>query len=427
MQTSLVRLRNVNLMNEKTIQPSETPILKLLSVAALLTILGVAATTVLAIETLMERWLAIALLAGISALTMRLHPEDETVNPAQTNIILGIQTVMLVILLIVFPQAETLTIIFYILSVEAMLYNPPTIGASWLIGYSIIMAVYTFSQNELGDSLVYLASFAGGLLLFSLVSGALRNARMAQRRSENLLAALTAAHQQLQDYSEKVESLSVHAERNRMAREMHDTIGHRLTVAAVQLEAARKLALSNPEKTASVIVIALQEVREALSELRQTVGRLREQPETDLVLSHALNRLAESFRLSGELTIHLEIPDKELLLPDPHRLAIYRAAQEGLTNVQRHAQATQAWLRLESQPACIILEVEDNGRGLPGSFSLQTANAVPGPNTPSTSYGLRGMYERITQLGGRMELVNRAGGGTCLRVSLPFVQENSHA
>jgi signal transduction histidine kinase len=115
------------------------------------------------------------------------------------------------------------------------------------------------------------------------------------------------------------------------------------------------------------------------------------------------------------------MPDDDLNLPDTHRLALYRAAQEGLTNVQRHAAATQAWLRLGCLPNSVQLEVEDNGRGLPKSFALN-GSFLPA----SGSYGLRGMQERLAQLGGRMELAPRPEGGTLLRVSLPFAAESKN-
>ena len=336
--------------------------------------------------------------------------------------VLGLQTALLLALILLFPQAEGLPILFYILAVEAMLYFPAKIGLIWLAGYAIIATIIQISRLGFTESLSALASFAGGLLLFGLVSAALRSARQAQLRSERLLVELQAANRQLQEYADQVETSSVIAERNRLAREMHDTIGHRLTVAAVQLEAARKLVLSDAEQASGLLVTTQQQVREALNELRQTVGRLREPLEADLQLAQALPRLVDSFRQSSQLAVHLEMPGGDLDLPDTHRLALYRAAQEGLTNVQRHAAATQAWLRLGYLTGSVQLEVEDNGRGLPQGFAIN-ASSLPA----SGSYGLRGMQERLAQLGGRMELEARPEGGTRLRVSLPFTAENSHA
>ena len=400
------------------------PHINLLAAANLITLLGVAVPTLLTIGPLLERWLALILLAAFGGLAARLPQDEDETHRQSIYLILGLQSALLLALLLTFPQVETLTILFYILIFETMLYLPVVSSLFWLFGYSSAAVVYQFSQYDLTAGLNNLGIFAVGMLLCSLVAIALRRARLAQQRSAKLLRELQAANLQLQEYADQVETASIHAERNRLAREMHDTIGHRLTVVAVQLEAARKLALSDPERASSLLVTTLQQVREALAELRQTVGRLREPLEADLQLAHALPRLAESFRQSSELTIHLEMPAANLALPDTHRLALYRAAQEGLTNIQRHAAATQAWLRLQRLPASIQLEIEDNGQGLPAGFVLNgSALPVAGKN----SFGLRGMRERLDQLGGQMELEARPEGGTRLRINLPLAQEKTNA
>jgi signal transduction histidine kinase len=401
--------------------------MKLLSTAALLTLLGVAVPTVLSIGPLLDRWLALLMLAGFGWLTTRLPDGEEAPRLQQVStwqqvsLILGIQSALLVALFVLFPQSNALIFLFYILSVETLLYFPVKTGLLWLLGYIITATVFLLRISAAGEILSNMASLVGGLLLFGLISSSLRNARLAQKRSDSLLAELQVANRQLQVYADQVETLSIHAERNRLAREMHDTIGHHLTVASVQLEAAHKLALSDPERTAGLAVTAQQQVREALNELRQIVSRLHEPLETDLQLPQALSRLVESFRQSGELTVHLALPDKELQLPDAHRLVLYRAAQEGLTNIQRHAGATQAWLRLERAPGSIDLHLQDNGIGLPEGFSLLSERA-----TAAGGFGLRGMYERVTQLGGEISLQNQPQGGANLHVRLPLPEKNQH-
>jgi two-component system sensor histidine kinase UhpB len=139
-----------------------------------------------------------------------------------------------------------------------------------------------------------------------------------------------------------------------------------------------------------------------------------------LQLEKALPRLVESVRQTSDMKVHLEMPTSALRLPDTHRLALYRAAQEGLTNVVRHASARQAWLRLQRLHGSVILEIEDDGRGLPEGFRLDN------PGRP-TSFGLRGMHERLEQLGGTMELEGRPEAGTRLRIQLPLAQEKKDA
>ncbi|MEW5870352.1 MAG: sensor histidine kinase [Chloroflexota bacterium] len=403
---------------------SALPRINLLLAVSVLTLLAVAVPTLLAIGPLLDRWLALALLAafGILAIPLSRQPDDSPqARPGlPASLLLGAQSVLLLALLGFFPQAESLTTLFYLLCIEAMLYFPVRSGLLWLLGYLLVVAVYQFDQSGLLEALGDLALFTAGLLLFGLVSAALRRARLAQLRSQVLLGELHAANRQLQEYADQVETASVHAERNRLAREMHDTLGHHLTAAVVQMEAARRQAPSDPDGAAEAIRFAQEQVRQALGELRQTVGRLRQPLEADLQLEQALPRLAESFRRASQLTVHLDMPPNALALPDTHRLALYRAAQEGLTNVQRHADAGQAWLRLQRLPASILLEIEDDGRGLPQDFSLE-ASARP------TSFGLRGLRERMEQLGGRMSLEARPGGGARLRLSLPLPQEDPHA
>jgi two-component system sensor histidine kinase UhpB len=150
-----------------------------------------------------------------------------------------------------------------------------------------------------------------------------------------------------------------------------------------------------------------EQVREALRDLRQTVGRLREPIEVELPLPTALRRLAASFQDSTGLTIHLELPDA---LPDvtaSQRLALYRAAQEGLTNVQRHAAARRVWLRLACSGDSIGLSVVDDGRGV----------AV---DAPVGGYGLLGLRERASQLGGDVTITGRPEGGTILTIQIPL-------
>jgi hypothetical protein len=172
---------------------SNMPSINLLAAAASLTLLGVAVTTVLTIDTLLGRWLALALLAAIGGLTSRLPQDDEDSQPVKIVLILAVQSALLLALLLLFPEAESLSIVFYILSVEAMLYFPVRTGLVWLAGYGLAALIFEIGLYGFSESLSSLATFAGGLILFGLVSAALRSARQAQLRSEKLLVELRAA------------------------------------------------------------------------------------------------------------------------------------------------------------------------------------------------------------------------------------------
>jgi signal transduction histidine kinase len=294
------------------------------------------------------------------------------------------------------------------------LYNSLRYTFIWIAVFTAFTAWHLYQDEGwaglFGDAGLYF----GGFLFFGFITNALSAARQAQAENERLLVEVQAINAQLVEYARQVETLAALEERNRLAREVHDTLGHRLTSSAVQLEAAQRLVPSNPEKAAELIGVVRAEVREALQELRQTVGRLRAPVELELPLSQALGRLVESFQSATGLTVSLEVPETPCEINPTQRLVLYRAAQEGLTNIQRHAQATQAWLRLVCDPDELRLEVRDNGVGLSGA---EPANG---------GFGLRGLQERTNAMGGQVRLAPDPSGGSVLTVSLPIIgQEKS--
>jgi signal transduction histidine kinase len=260
------------------------------------------------------------------------------------------------------------------------------------------------------------AVYAGGFLFFGFVTNALNVARKTQVQNERLLAELQAKNRQLEEYSRQVETLAAVEERNRLAREVHDTLGHHLTTSSVQLEAAQKLLVSNPAKAAEMVGSARGQVREALSELRQTVGRLREPVEIELSLPKALTRLAQDFQAATGIAVQLELAEPPCTITPSQRITLFRAAQEGLTNVSRHAQAAQAWVRLVCLPEAVHLEVQDDGVGI-----------QPDRDSQPGAFGLLGLKERAAVLGGDLQVSRLPAGGTLLCMSLPYSGQNNLA
>ena len=210
----------------------------------------------------------------------------------------------------------------------------------------------------------------------------------------------------MQEYAAQVEELSVARERDRLSRDLHDTLGHRLTVSIVQLEGAERLIAAEPERASQMVNTVRQQLNEGLSEVRRTVGMLRTPVSTDLSLPKALHELAIEFEKATQLPIRVSVPDSLAPLPEAYRLALYRAAQEALTNIQRHSHASEASLTMDLSAEALTLRVRDNGIGLPDEADQQ-------------GFGLRGMRERITQLGGSVELRSASGDGTTVLIQLP--------
>ncbi len=139
-------------------------------------------------------------------------------------------------------------------------------------------------------------------------------------------------------------------------------------------------------------------MKEALAELRRTVTALRTPIAGDLPLDIALSTLAQAFQRDTGIPIHFSVSPGFPALPEAYRLAFYRAAQEALTNIQRHAAANNAWLQLSADHQKVTLVMEDDGKGI----DHHAEN--------SAGSGLLGLNERAAQLGGQMRL---AGHGWC--------------
>jgi signal transduction histidine kinase len=204
-------------------------------------------------------------------------------------------------------------------------------------------------------------------------------------------------------------------ERNRLAREIHDSLAHYLTVANVQLEAAEKLGAARAEAALDHVRRARRLTLDCLQDVRRSVAALRAATLEELALEPRVRRLVAEFAESTGLRVHLQVALAETGPPPPELAqAVYRAVQEGLTNVQRHAQATHVEVRLQGGADGLVVEVQDDGRGVPGAMT----NGQP----PSASgYGLLGLRERVALLDGQLAFGPAPGGrGSRLWISLPL-------
>lgn len=304
---------------------------------------------------------------------------------------------------------SSISTFFFILSAQSMLFLPILPGLSWIL----VFIVVTWLGGVVMFGALHAETFVamlGGYLFFGTFGAGLRQANEARQQSQRLLADLQQAHDQLRAYTAQAQQLAVAEERNRLAREMHDALGHRLTVAVVQLEGAKRLIPTEPSRSAKMIETMRAQLKQALAELRQTVSALRspeDAPKLPGSLETAVSHLAQTFQEATGLPVHLTLPDELPLLPEGHRLALYRAAQESLTNVQRHAKAQQAWLHLNADAEQITLIVSDDGQGF-------------GDEVADGRFGLVGLRERANQLGGSLQLSPAAEGGAMLHLRIPI-------
>lgn len=231
----------------------------------------------------------------------------------------------------------------------------------------------------------------------------------ARRHLEGLYAELRAAHEELAALHRRAREAAVAEERNRLAREIHDTLAHYLTVVNVQLEAAEKLAAAQPARSLDAVGRARRLTLQCLQEVRRSVGALRAATVEELALPGALAKLAREFSESTGIDVSLDLGDVDSLHLTPEAAqALYRTVQEALTNVQRHAHASRARVTLTTPNGVVTLRVEDDGVG-PGT----------GPEDQGGGFGLIGLRERVALLGGRLDFGPGHHTGACLTVTLP--------
>jgi signal transduction histidine kinase len=223
-------------------------------------------------------------------------------------------------------------------------------------------------------------------------------------REQRARAELAAAHEQLRGYAAQAEELATTRERNRVARDIHDGLGHHLTVVQMQVRAARAVLADDPARADAVLAKAEDSARDALEEVRRSVAALREQ-RVRPPLRAALEALTAEASAAGVPT-RLVVSGEERPLPADTEESLFRAAQEALTNVRKHADAGSATVVLDFRgPAAVRLEVCDDGRGLDGGGDA--------------GFGLVGIRERTARLGGRLDVTSAPGAGTTLLVEVP--------
>jgi signal transduction histidine kinase len=350
-----------------------------------------------------RRWWALLLLAAV-VVTFFIHVPDGNVRNSATRYLF--LTGLSVALFLLNASITGLIVLYFVLSGEIMSLLPWRQGILWVTIWGALTC--TFIAWSSGDVALGVLNGLGSYLFLGSAASAQRRAENANAESQRLLAELQTAHRQLQEYAARAEEFAITQERNRLAREVHDTLGHRLTVAAVQLEGAGRLVQRDPAKATAMVETVRQQVLEGLSELRRTVAALRAPLEEELSLPNALTRLAHQFEDATGIHIQLDLPAQTPPLPPAVRQALYRTAQEALTNVQRHSGARQVWLAFVAVAGeRLELRIADDGKGLTESIA------------PS-GYGLRGLQERAEQLHGTVSVRNRPGGGTLIHLTLPW-------
>jgi len=361
-----------------------------------------------------QRWLGVAALivvalAGLADLRLGVG----------LDWLLPITSVAIIALTLSLRESLIIGVVLYALTVSALL---------------LLWGAY--DQNTLLTSLTLAPAFVF-CYIFTII---MRQQHDQREQAESLVAQLEAAQTQLRAYAAEVEDLSATRERNRMAREIHDTLGHYLTLLAAQLETALKLeererrhALNEHADRAdgqlrAELIEARRVTTECLAEVRRSVAALHPTSAVGGPFDEALRRLvAEAQASQPETALTLDIEGDIAGLSPEVRVALYRCAQEALTNIRKHAHATRALIRLRIETADtsgaaageqaasqrVELTILDDGVGVSRDGTDDASEQAPG-------FGLLGMRERIALLGGGVSAQPSGEHGWRVAVSVPY-------
>jgi signal transduction histidine kinase len=317
-------------------------------------------------------------------------------------------------LTLMFPRQE---LAYLALSREiSLLLIFPLLVVSWQYRFRAVL-VYTAVISILdGIGVALTLSASDGLvvdyarlsftrLLIFLAVGYIVTRLMGEQRKQR--QALQSANAEMTHFAATLEQLTVHRERNRLARELHDTLAHTLSGVAVQLEAVRSLWEADSGEAKAMLEKALRAARNGLTETRRAMRALRTAPLEELGLGLALRQLAEMQAERAGWVLTLELSEEQIHLPPDVEQELYRVAQEALENCARHAAAGHVGVRLLAESDQLTLTVSDDGRGF-------DVTALPADR----QHGLRGMRERAHLLVGVLEVRSQPGEGTTIRLQV---------
>ncbi len=221
---------------------------------------------------------------------------------------------------------------------------------------------------------------------------------------------ISTANVKLREQALAMEQLATARERNRLARDLHDTLAHSLAGLVVQLQAIDTLLKAEPDAARQELAKARRIAQAGLQETRQAIQDLRMNPIEDQGLARALERAAIDFGDRAGVQVDVRVSDPQASISNDVAAQIYFIAQEALNNIERHADARRAEVSLARNNGQLILKISDDGRGFD---EAQVAEE---------RFGLQGMYERAEMIGAQLSVKSTVGQGTLVQLTMDSSQ-----
>jgi signal transduction histidine kinase len=368
---------------------------------------------------LTNQWIVI----GLLILFLVLYISDPLIPKRPepySHLIFAIELVIILVLLVI--PSETAPKDYFVnlvlpLCGQAMWNLPERTAKKWVIAFCVFcltsMLAYYRDLNGLSFGLTYVA----GCLLISILSSVTQRADQARFESQTLLAELQEANKKLQDYTRQVEALAAAEERNRLARELHDSVSQTIFSMNLTAQSAKILLERDPERVSGLLDHLQSLSQNALGEMRSLIQQLRPHSIVENGLAAALKKHAAERLDQDGLIVDLKV-NGEARIPEKVEEGLFRIAQEALNNVAKHANTDRASITLNLEERLTSLIIEDNGKG----FDFASAQNIP------DHVGLSSMEERARSLGGIMTIESAVGKGTRLKVEInPEVNNDSES
>ena len=341
-------------------------------------------------------------------LLLGLEPLLTRRSTLRANLYLATQTILVFAASLFHFELDFFALLYIPICGQAIYLLPRRPGLAWLAILIAFTAVGQAIQFGLPEAISFTLLYVAGLIFVAAFVAMVQQADAARRRSEQLLAELQDAHQQLQAFTDQAEELAIANERTRLARDLHDSVAQTLYGLTLQAEAAsRNLAAGQPEKTQEHLRAIRQDAQQTLQETRLLIFELRPLILESQGLVAALRARLDTVEARGDLAIHLDLQELPDLQPQVET-ALYRIAQEALNNIAKHARASELDLRLAQNTDSITLHIADNGIGFDPAA------------VPAGRVGLQGMAERVEQIHGRLTIDSAPGKGTTIHVEVPL-------
>ncbi|HEX5810225.1 MAG TPA: sensor histidine kinase [Anaerolineales bacterium] len=319
---------------------------------------------------------------------------------------LSLQSILIIATLVAATYEDFLAMLFIPLSLDAVSFFGRRAGFMSIAIFSLAMT-FTLLFSDAGwlFGLVMGILYSGLCFLFGGYAHQVLKAQAAHDQNEHTFNQLQVAHRHLQGYAEQKASLAVEHERNRLARDLHDSVTQTVFSMNLAAQSAQLLLEREPTRAAGQLLRIEELAASALREIQALVSQLKPSSIAEESLPALLRRLAAEKAGEG-LHVSLDIRGEETL-PQPVTTNLYSIVQEALINVIRHSGVCDATVRLNLEPYQSRLEIEDRGKG----FELTAALNRPG------HLGVAGMFERAREIGWCLSVVAKPGEGTRICVT----------